>query len=68
MVENNTLEGYKEAISRNGLEETWKYILDNNLVIEDITYSELYEIGLAIKNKKDKKQKGVVNSCHYLTN
>lgn len=56
---------YKNDIANIGLEQTWEYILQyalscktQNPFLLPKNFAELYEIGLALKNKCDKKQSG----------
>lgn len=52
-----TIEKYIEEIDKNGLKNVWDFIIKNNLnEIQDA--GELYEIGLAHVNKKEKKESG----------
>ena len=51
-----TIEKYIEEIDKDGLENVWDSIIKNGLS-EVQNAGELYEIGLAHINKKEKKEK-----------
>jgi type I restriction-modification system DNA methylase subunit len=58
-----SLQNYYEDIKIKGLEETWNYILDNNIPMQSSDFvlshlGELYEDGLARVNKISKKEMG----------
>ena len=52
-----TIEKYIEEIDKDGLENVWDSIIKNGLS-EVQNAGELYEIGLAHINKKEKKESG----------
>ena len=52
-----TIEKYIEEINKDGLENVWDSIIKNGLS-EVQNAGELYEIGLAHINKKEKKESG----------
>ena len=60
-----TLEKYIKDIENDGLSYTWAYICDyvlaygeNRDFLKVCNFGEMYEIGLAIKDKKQKKNNG----------
>ncbi len=62
---NYNFQEYEKDIKYLGLELTWDYICEfilnyknSNAFLDIDTFSELYEIGLAIENKDSKKKKG----------